>query len=182
MQAPVRRLVYDEPVDRSAELRLPTIVVPVRLCLIGQAPRDAELFLADVARRGRSHLLADLAATLEEATGFLPVRIDGAVRLLSRDAIAWIAVRRRGDDDPPPTEFPEEISDASALYDRQHRVALELAHGAGLAGLLLDSSPVDRTRVIDHLNRPGVFVRLWTPGEHVLVNKREIVLVTELGE
>jgi hypothetical protein len=35
--------------------------------------------------------------------------------------------------------------------------------------------------VIDHLNRPGLFVRLWTPDEQVLVNKRQIVAVAELG-
>lgn len=172
--------MYDEPVDRSAELRLPTIVVPVRLCLIGQAPRAAELFMADVTRRGRSHLLDDLAAQLDESAGFVPARIDGAVRMLSQFAIAWLAVRRRGGDDLPPTEFPDEISDATALYDRQHRVSIELAHGPGLTGLLLDSSPADRTRVIDHLNRPGMFVRLWTPDEHLLVNKREVVMVAEL--
>jgi hypothetical protein len=173
--------VYDEQVDRSAELRLPTIVVPVRLCLVGQVAREGELFVADVARRGRSHLLDDLAALLDEHADFVPARLDGEVRLLSKHAIAWIAVRHRGGGDPPPTEFPEELSDASTLYDRQHRVSIELAHGPGVAGLLLDSSPADRPRVVDHLNRPGMFARLWTPDEHLLVNKREIVSVTELA-
>jgi hypothetical protein len=173
--------VYDARVDRSAELRLPTIVVPVRLCPVGQVPRDAELFVADVARRGRSHLLDDLGTLLDGSAGFVPVRVDGEVRLLSKYAIAWIAVRRRGGDDLPPTEFPEELSDASTLYDRQYRVSIELAHGPCLTGLLLDSSPADRPRVVDHLNRPGMFVRLWTPDEHVLVNKQAIVSVAELG-
>lgn len=174
--------MYDERVvDRSAELRLPTVIVSVRLCPIGQAPRDAELFVADVARRGRSHLLDDLGELLDGSAGFVPVRMDGQVRLLSKYAIAWIAVARRGPDDRPPTDFPEELSDATALYDRQYRVSIELAHGPGLTGLLLDSSPADRPRVIDHLNRPGMFVRLWTPDEHVLVNKQEIVAVIELG-
>lgn len=173
--------------DRSAELRLPTVIVPVRLCLNGQAPRRVELFVADVARRGRSHLLDDLAALLDTGGDFVPARAEGEVRLLSRGAIAWIAVPRRSGDDLPPTELPEEpeepeeLSDASALYDRQYRVAIELAHGPGLAGLLLDSAPADRPRVIDHLNRPGMFLRLWTPDEHVLVNKRQIVSVTEQG-
>ena len=174
--------MYDEPVDRSGELRLPTLIVSVRLSLIGQAPRGAELFVADVSRRGRSHLLDDLAAVLDGDAGFVPVRVDGEVRLLSKHAIAWIAVRRRRGDEPPADDFPEELSDAAALYDRQHHVSIELAHGPGLTGLLLDSSPVDRSRVIDHLNRQGEFVRLWTSEEHMLVNKREIVSVTELAE
>lgn len=170
--------------DRSAELRLPTVVVPVRLCLNGQAPRGVELFVADVARRGRSHLLDDLAALLDTGEDFVPARADGEVRLLSRRAIAWIAVPRRDGEDLPPfedPEDPEELSDTSALYDRQHRVSIELAHGPGLVGLLLDSAPANRPRVIDHLNRPGMFLRLWTPDEHVLVNKRQIVSVTEQG-
>jgi hypothetical protein len=167
-------------VDRSAGLRLPTIVIPVRLALTGREVCGAELFVADVIRRGRSRLLDDLAALLEGAAGFVPARMDGDVRLIAKDAIVWLAVRRRGGDDQPPTDFPEELSEASTLYDRQHRVAIDLAHGPGVTGLLLDSSPADRPRVVDHLNRPGMFVRVWTPDEHVLVNKRAIVSVTEL--
>jgi hypothetical protein len=165
----------------SAELRLPTIAVPVRLALVGRAPSGAELFVSDVTRRGRSHLFDDIAALLDESAGFVPARIGGEVRLLAKHAIAWIAVRRRGDDELPSREFPEELSDAFALYDRQHRVAIELVGEPGLTGLLLDSAPADRPRVVDHLNRPGAFLRLWSPDEHVLVNKQQIVSVTELG-
>lgn len=174
--------MYDEHVDRSAELRLPTVVVPVRLCLIGQEARGAELFVADVARRGRAHLLDDLVELLDASAGFVPARLSGAVRLLGAHAIAWIAVRRHpgAGAEPAPTELPEELSDAATLYDRQHRVSIELAHGPAMAGIFLDSSPADRPRVIDHLNRPGLFVRLWTPDEQVLVNKRQIVAVAEL--
>jgi len=165
----------------SAELRLPTLAVPVRLALVGRELRGAELFVADVARRGRSHLFDDIATLLDASAGFVPARIDSEVRLLAKHAIAWIALRRRGGDERPSAEFPEELSDTFALYDRQHRVALELASGSGISGLLLDSAPADRTRVIDHLNRPGAFLRLWSPDEHMLVNKHHIVSVTELG-
>ena len=113
----------------------------------------------------------------------MPVRIGGDVRLLAKHAIAWIAVRRLDGDERPSREFPEELSDAITLYDRQHRVAIELAGAGvtGVTGLLLDSAPADRPRVVDHLNRPGAFVRVWTPEEHLLVNKHQIVSVTELG-
>lgn len=173
--------MYDEWVDRSAELRLPTLAVPVRLALVGRELAGAELFVADVARRGRSHLFDDIAALLDASAGFVPVRIDGGVRLLAKHAIAWIAVRRRGEDDLPSAEFPEELSDAFTLYDRQHRVAIALSGGPEITGLLLDSAPADRPRVVDHLNGPGVFLRVWSPDEHVLVNKHQIVSVTELG-
>lgn len=161
--------MYDAPVDRAAELRLPTVVVPVRLCLIGQAPRDAELFVADVAPRGKAQLLDALAEQLDASAAFVPARVGGAVRLLGARAIAWIAVGRA-----------EELPDELALYDRQHRVSIELLHGPALEGLLLDNSPADRPRVIDHLNRPGLFVRLWTADEQVLVNKQQIMAVAEL--
>ena len=35
---------------------------------------------------------------------------------------------------------------------------------------------------IDHLNGAGTFIRLWAPDDHYLVNKLQIVAVTELGE
>jgi len=53
-------------------------------------------------------------------------------------------------------------------------------HGTKLIGTMLDSSPADRPRVIDHLNRSGRFVRLWTTEEHYLINTTQVVAVTEL--
>ena len=168
--------------DRPSELRLPTKVVAVRLALAGGSPVRAEVFVADVAPRGRDHLLDDLAAQLGTETSFIPVRWSNRVRLLGKHAIAWIAVRRRDPDEPPSTEFPPEPSEEITLYDREHRVEIELIHGTKLIGTLLDSSPIDRTRVIDHLNRAGRFLRLWTTNEHFLINTMQVVAVTELGE
>ena len=65
------------------------------------------------------------------------------------------------------------------LYDRRHHVVVELVGGGSLVGTLFDSSPSDRTRVIDHLNRAGRFLRLWTPDEHYLINKDQILHVSE---
>jgi hypothetical protein len=169
--------------DRSSELRLPTKVVPVRLALVGGMPIPAEMFIADVARRGRGHLLDDLAAQLCSETGFIPVRWSNRVRLLGKLAVSWVAVRRTDPDDVPSTDFSApEPSEELVLYDREHRVEIELIHGTKLIGTLLDSSPIDRTRVIDHLNRAGRFVRLWTTNEHFLINTTQVVAVTELGE
>lgn len=167
--------------DRSSELRLPTLAVSVRLALVGGLPIAAELFIADVPRRGRSHLLDDLAALLGDQPAFLPVRWSSRVRLLAKHAVAWIAVPRRGDVDPT-TDFSPEPSEELTLYDREHRVEIELVHGTKLIGTMLDSLPVDRTRVIDHLNRAGRFLRLWTPDEHYLIHTEQVVCVTELGE
>lgn len=168
--------------DRSTELRLPTKVIPVRLALVGGLPASAELFIADVPRRGRGHLFDDLATQLGSETSFIPVRWSNRVRLLGKQAVAWIAVHLGDPDGLPSTDFSVEPSEELTLYDREHRVEIELVHGTKLIGTLLDSSPVDRTRVIDHLNRAGRFVRLWTTDEHFLINTAQVVAVTELGE
>jgi hypothetical protein len=168
--------------DRSIELRLPTKVIPVRLALVGGMPAAAEMFVADLARRGRGHLLDDLAAQLGAEPSFIPVRWSNRVRLLGKHAIAWIAVHHGDPDDPSPSESSVERTEELTLYDREHRVEIELVHGTKLIGTLLDSSPVDRTRVMDHLNRAGRFARLWTTHEHFLINTLQIVTVTELGE
>lgn len=168
--------------DRSSELRIPTKVVTVRLALVGGMPSAAEMFVADVARRGRGHMLDDLTAQLDAEASFIPVRWKNRVRLLGKHAIAWIAVRRDDPADVPSSDSSAEPAEELTLYDREHRVEIELVHGTKLIGTLLDSSPVDRTRVIDHLNRAGRFVRLWTTNEHFLINTTQIVAVTELGE
>jgi hypothetical protein len=173
--------------DRSAELRIPTIAIPVRIAIVcdrpeGLAIEQAELFVADAPRRGRSQMLDDLAELLDAPLTFVPVRIGGTVRLVAKSSILCVAIRRRDPDALPSTEFPDEPSEVLMLYDRQHRVEIELLHGSKLEGLLLDSSPADRPRAIDHLNHAVHFIRLWTQQEHVLINKAQIVAVTELPE
>ena len=155
--------------DRSTDLRLPTFAVPVRLALVGHDVAPAELFVAAEAGRGRTDLIDDIVALLDMAASFLPVRAHARIRLLGKHAVAWVAVAR--------TEEPSEVV---TLYDRQHRVEIELVAGTRLLGTLLDSLPADQPRVIDHLNRATSFVRLWTPQEHILINRAQIVCVTEL--
>jgi hypothetical protein len=160
---------------------MPTKVVPARLALVGGEPFAAELFVADVRRRGRSHLLDDIAAYLGGEATFVPMRWASHVRVVSKHAIVWVAIRRRDPDDMPSREFDDEPSELT-LYDREHRVAIQLAHGAALVGVLLDSSPADRPRMLDHLNRAGRFLRLWTSEEHFLINAAQVVAVTELED
>jgi hypothetical protein len=162
------------------ELRLPTIAVPVRLALVGHEADSAELFLSDVPRRDRGHLVDDLAQVLDDPAGFLPVRVGGGVRLLGKHAICWISIDVAAP--RPSPDFPEEPSEVFTLYDRQHRVEIELIAGMRLTGTILSSSPADRPRVIDHLNRAVQFVRLWTPENHFVINKTQIIGVTELTE
>ncbi len=156
------------------------MAVTVRLAIVGASPAAVEMFVPDVPRRGRGQLLDDLAAQLDGEVRFVPVRTTSRVRLVAKHAIAWIAIDRRQPEDAPaePAVIPEDLT----LFDHQHFVEVELAHGTKLIGTLLDSAPADRSRVADHLNRSGRWLRLWTTDQHYLINVQQVVAVTELGE
>ncbi len=162
--------------DRKDELRLPTFTVAVRLALVGHEPTGAELFLSEEPR-GRSEMIDMLGELLDQATAFVPVKSARGVQLLAKHAIAWLAVPR--EELSPEHEFDDVPSEVMTLYDRQHHVLVEMATGAKLEGMLFDSAPADRPRVIDHLNSVCKFVRLWTSDEHYLVHKDHILHVTE---
>lgn len=168
--------------SRTSELKLPTVAVAVRLAVVGGTPIDVELFVADLPRQGRGALLDDLAALVASADEFLPVRSDHRVQLFGKHAVAWISVTRWDPAERPPRELASDSPDGLTLYDHQHKVRVELVSGAALTGTLLDSDSADRSRAIDHLNRAGRWLRLWTTDLHYLVNTRQIVSVTELGE
>lgn len=180
------------------------MVVTVRLAIVGASPSAVEMFVPDVPRRGRGQLLDDLATQLDGAARFVPVRTTGRVRLVAKHAIAWISIERhetgggdpgfaggagggapRGIDRRDPEETPvepAEIPEELTLFDHQHFVEVELAHGTKLIGTLLDSAPADHARVADHLNHLGRWLRLWTTDQHYLINVQQVVAVTELGE
>lgn len=163
------------------ELKLPTMVVAVRVALVGTAPSDFEMFVPEVAGRGHGQLLDDLAAQVAGDARFVPVRTSGRVRLLGKHAIAWIAVARYAPGEQAPAS-PGEIPEELTLFDHQHFVEVELGQGARLIGTLLDSAPADHARLGDHLNRTGGWLRLWTTDQHYLINTQQVVAVTELGE
>jgi hypothetical protein len=187
------------------------MVVTVRLAIVGGSPSAVEMFVPDVPRRGRGQLFDDLATQLDGEARFVPVRTTSRVRLVGKHAIAWISIERRetGGEEPDgsggarggaagsapgaidrrepeeapaepagPAEIPEELT----LFDHQHFVEVELAHGTKLIGTLLDSAPAEHARVGDHLNQLGRWLRLWTTDQHYLINVQQVVAVTELGE
>jgi hypothetical protein len=167
-------------VDRKpSELRMPMTTVPVRLALAGHDPGSAELFLNQaVAKKSRTAVLDAVGQLVDEPSAFLPVKgARDTVRLLAKHAIAWIAINR--EQPSADGDFDNEPSEVVTLYDRQHHVLVELMSGKILDGTLFDSAPSDRPRVIDHLNRSGGFLRLWTSDEHYLINKDQILAVVE---
>lgn len=159
-------------------MKLPTIAVTVRLALVDRGVITAELFVSDVVRRERGELFDALSVLLDARdAAFVPVRISDEVRLVAKRAIAWIAADRK----EPGDEL--QLEDAR-LYLREHRVEIELVPGirpARFAGSLLDSAPAEHPRVVDHLNRSGAFVRLWTQDEHVWINRDHVIAVYERG-
>lgn len=144
---------------------MPTLAVPVTLAMVGQDTAQGELFVPDVPRGDHAELVEAIAATLDSADHFVPARIAARVQLLAKRNLSWVAVPL--------------ADDAVVLHDRQHRVTVQLLVGGRLAGTILHDDPDDRPRVIDHLNAPTRFVRLWTASEHYLINKAQILQVTE---
>ncbi len=139
------------------------------------------MFVPDVARHGRAQLCDDVAAQLAGVARFLPVRGAGAIRLVAKHAIVWVAIARFGPGDTTVDEAVEP-GDELTVYDHQHLVEIELAAGARLTGTLLDSAPADHARLVDHLSRTDAFLRLWTTDHHYVISAAQVVAVTELGE
>jgi hypothetical protein len=160
----------------TAELRVPMVPVAVEIAGVGLAPSPCEVFVPDVQRAGRHALADDLATLLESEPPFLPVRLGSAVSLFGKHAIHWLALAMRAaeaaDDDEP--------GEGLHLYDSKHDVEVTLVDGSTLAGAMLHSSPADRPRVIDYLNRAARFIRLWTPRAQYLINKSHVARVREV--
>jgi hypothetical protein len=176
----------------TAELRVPTVPVAVEISGIGVAPSPCEVFVPDVQRAGRNALADDLAALLESDPPFLPVRIGPTVSLFGKHAIHWLALAMRiaGEepDAPKPAAadgVPAEVtqpepSDVLTLFDSKHDVEVTLVDGSTLSGAILHTSPADRPRVADYLNRAARFIRLWTPRAQYMINKAHVTCVREV--
>jgi hypothetical protein len=147
----------------TKDLRIPKRTVKVLLALDGHEPREAELFVAE--QRPHDPRPEDVHGLLEEGGAFLPARDAGGAFLFARAAVAWLGL-------PLPDLEGE-------LFDEQHEVRVELEGGAVLDGELLYSPPEGRGRVVDHLNAPGRFLRLFGPDRLYLVDKAHVLRVVE---
>ncbi|MBP6632553.1 MAG: hypothetical protein KBG28_29950 [Kofleriaceae bacterium] len=172
----------------SAELRLPTVAVPVEFVLGAGPARRGEVYVGDAARHGRADLVVDVLATLSGAA-FVPMRIDGQVHLVGVAALAWVRLDdaaaaapadAASDAVPAPVERPEP-SEVLTLFDHKQDVEIELVGGAVVGGSILYTSPADRQRAADHLNDGPRFLRLWSARGPYLINKQHIALVREVA-
>ena len=156
------------------------VQVPVELALAGDMRLRVQLFVPEKARAGRTQLALDLADVLDAEPLFVPAREPGGhVVLYAKAAITWVAVSLV----EPAGEGPaadEEPSEVTTLFEQQHDVEVVIDRGSTLVGHVLYTSPVDRQRVIDHLNQPGRFLRLWTSDHLYVIGKRHVVRVREI--
>jgi hypothetical protein len=170
----------------TAELRVPMQPVAVQIAGVDGPAAPCEVFVAQAPRKGRHAIADDLALLLESEPPFLPVRAGGAITLLGKHAIRWLAFALRDPEDaavvdgvPAPVTQPEP-SEVLTLFDNKHDVELTLCDGTTLLGAFLHTSPADRPRVVDYLNRPARFLRLWTSSAQYLINKAHVARVREV--
>jgi hypothetical protein len=173
-----------------SELKVPTRPVQVELALVGQPPAVAELFLGGVPPTSRSLLAAEVAAMLEDGTGFLPVYANGIVSLCNKATVVWVALRGNsaasgtaggggGSEGVPEPVENAEPSEVVTLYDHRHEVRVELAGGGAVDGHVLYTSPEGRNRVVDFLNRSARYLWMWEGTTLYLINKQHVVRVLE---
>ncbi|MGC4114391.1 MAG: hypothetical protein QM765_07220 [Myxococcales bacterium] len=143
------------------ELRIPKAHVSVTLALT-TGVHEAKVFLADYAAgHGGPERILDVLGGPDR---FLPVQVQGAVQLVSREALRWVKVGLERFDDPPAGLSQEDVT-------------LLLRDGTSLSGTARFDAPAGRSRLLDYLNSPGHFLALYQGAEVVLVNRSEIAEV-----
>lgn len=149
------------------QLRVPKTPCQVLVGLPGGDRRSVSLFLSDFAdtHPGRERI-ADL---LNGPQHFLPALDEsiGGITLLNRVGIAWVRVPAEEDLDP--------TSDHTLPHE--HQVELTLVDGTVLKGIVSFVRPDGRSRLVDFLNEPIPFFRLFDSEGLVLVNRRHVALV-----
>ena len=153
-------------------LRIRKLAVAVDLAMTAGPPRQVEVFLAEHrAREFRRQHVLDL---LEHVQAFLPARdcTSGGWEIFNKDALLWIGV--------PLSPFGAEPAGATEeLFEFRRPVHVDLVGAPTLAGELLYSAPEQSTRLVDYLNEPGRFLRLWATDRLYLINKAFVLRVVE---
>jgi len=140
--------------------------IPVRLPAGPEGPVDAFLFLPPTDPRGAQGLLG----RLNDADGFVPASVDGAIRLLSKASLAMFACLVPLD----------ELSEFEEFQARPHDLRVRLRGGSVVSGTVRVLLPVDRLRLLDFLNEKDRFFALATESGTVVVNKDWIECVEPL--
>jgi hypothetical protein len=161
-------------VSRTEPLRIPKEAFAVELALAGFVPRRVEIFLAEQrANEFRRQLVLDL---LEHVQAFLPAcdAATGKWEIFNKDALLWIGV--------PLAPFGSQaVAGEEELFEFRRPVRVDLIGAEPLEGELLYSAPEQSTRLMDYLNEPGRFLRLWAKETLYLINKAFVLRVVEIA-
>ena len=156
----------------TRELKIRKQPVAVELALAGGEPRRVEVFVAE--HRDNEFRRQDVLDLLEHMQAFLPAKdpASGCWEIFNKDALLWIGV--------PLSPFGSETaSPAEELFEFRRPVRVDLIGSHSLSGELLYSAPAESTRLVDYVNEPGRFLRLWTKDFLYLINKAFVLRLTE---
>jgi hypothetical protein len=161
--------------DHPAPLKIRKQAVAVELALAGGEPRRVEVFVAE--HRDNEYRRQDVLDLLEHVQAFLPARdpATGRGEIFNKDALLWIAL--------PLSPFgSEQESEAEELFEFRRPVRVDFHGGQSISGELLYSAPAESTRLVDYVNEPGRFLRLWTKDFLYLINKAFVLRLVETDE
>ena len=158
--------------DPAGPLRIRKQAVAVELALAAGEPRRVEVFVAE--HRHNEFRRQDVLDLLEHVQAFLPARdaASGRWEIFNKDALLWIGV--------PVAPFGSEPAAApEELFEFRRPLRVDLMGERSLSGELLYSAPAESTRVVDYVNEPGRFLRLWTRDFLYLINKAFVLRLVE---
>ncbi len=163
----------------SSDLRLPKFPVEVEVGFADGSSRWVDVYVAEHTEHSyrRQHVI-DL---LEADEPFVPARDvaengDEHWAMINKATIAWVAIPL--DQGSLPVEESLEATDPE-LYDVQSPVSVDISAHSAVEGHVLYSPPAGHGRLIDYLNQPRRFLRVWTAERLVLVNKSWVLGVRE---
>jgi hypothetical protein len=151
------------------DLRVPKRKVQVELVLRGAAPRVAEMFLAE--HQEHTWHRQEVLDLLEGQALFFPVREGGETILVRREAVVWVRI---ANEEPGDGEM--------VLFDQKRLVRILLDGGGELQGTIYYAAAPHRSRLVDELNGPGLFLRLCGEDSVYLISKAAVLTVVELEQ
>lgn len=150
------------------DYRVPMAELVVQLALSGVAPADYVVYLSPFSDRhdGAEHI----DELLNDARVFLPVSLNGARQIVSKDQMIWLRL-----------SVPEDRS-SERMASAQKKAVLEMTDGMRMEGELRVDRPDYQSRISDVLNDSKErFVRLDREGTAYFLNKSHIRLALPGG-
>ena len=154
-----------------SELRVPTVAFPAEAVCTDGRSFQGRIFVPAAASRHAGSMRAE--EWMNEANSFFPFLPDDSRTsvLLNKEELLVLSVAASADQ--------SDVSDEAETPVR--RVAVECGTRS-FEGMLLIEMPSNQSRVLDYLNRPGLFLTLRQGDRHHLVRKSRITRVVELPE